>query len=207
MVKTSQFNSASVAEPNPNPQGKGLVPILAQLNAGRMISAEPKNAAQCLLDYLVSAIVLSASFGFQPVVGREYFLYWRDEWQLSLIGPDQWGDGITRVFIGTCLMRPDYTWQLDAAADLVDYPEVVAALAEFEGQFKQELNTSDPLLETLPFYRASLPFWRRILAHALASSLATSLHGSGIAEISARQLLGSESLTTKLIGRSESGTR
>lgn len=181
----------------PNPQGKGLVPVLDQLSNARLVHAQPKDPAECLLDYLISALVLSAEFRFKPVAGKTYYLYFCSGWQLSLVSPEQWrgqGQGQSasqsaRVFIGCCQLRPDFTWQLDDIQSLDEYPEVVSALHDFETSFKDQLSAEDSVSEGLPFHRSTLPFWQRIHAHALAKSLKSSMIGAGVAEWTGQQML------------------
>lgn len=196
----------------PNPQGKGLVPVLDQLSTARQVIAEPKEPAECLLDYLVSALVLSADFRFKPVVGTIYYLYFQKSWQLSLVAPEQWGDqqlnGCSRVFVGRCQLRSDFTWQMDQTQPLEDYPQVVNALADFEALFSEQLNAEQSMNELLPFHRSALPFWQRIHAHALAKSLKSSMMGSGLEGWTGRQMLsGAGSQLPKLRHHSDSSSQ
>ena len=96
---------------NPNPQGKGLVPVLRDWGATRPEGSTRKNAAEFLRDYCISSLVLAARFKFRPVIGRTYYLYAGDtEWTLSLIGPEEWHAAAPGRFLAPCRLRRDMTW-------------------------------------------------------------------------------------------------
>lgn len=165
---------------NPNPQGKGLVPVLEAWASVQPSAVEPKAAPRLLSDYLVSLLVLSAEFAFKPVPGKPYYLYWRDgEWRLSLIGPKEWGRAQPGECLGECQLGFDMTWHLVRH----EVKEPSAALAQavegFVAQFSETIASADVLEETLPFYVRQLPFYRRLLATGLAASLQHSMRGSG----------------------------
>ena len=103
---------------NPNPQGKGVVPVLRDWATMRPVRSMPKDAAAFLRDYCISSLVLAARFQFKPVPGKEYFLYAReDDWMLSLIGPHEWGQREPGAFLGRCVLRADMTWAMETCAD------------------------------------------------------------------------------------------
>ena len=55
----------------PNPQGKGLVPILDSLVQSRAsISVPPKHIEQITSELFTSLFVLHSQFQFKPVIGR-----------------------------------------------------------------------------------------------------------------------------------------
>ena len=177
---------------NPNPQGKGLVPVLQHWESHRPTAVVAKPPRQLLGDYLVSLLILSASFGFKPVPERGYYLYLRDgQWQLSLIAPWEWPNGSTRLFAGECQLRADMTWQLTPAEDLQEFPELVAALEAFQAGFLELLNSDAPLEDDLPLYVARLPFYQRLLATGLSASLSRSTQVAKREGISAKQWLSS----------------
>ena len=60
----------------PNPQGKGLVPILESLAESRALtSIVPKHIEQISSELFTSLFVLHSQFHFKPVVGKHYWLY------------------------------------------------------------------------------------------------------------------------------------
>lgn len=63
----------------------------------------------------VSKAVYSAAMGFEPVVGKTYHLYARneDDFVLSLIGPDEWNKKIPfKYFVATVRLLSDRTWDV-----------------------------------------------------------------------------------------------
>jgi hypothetical protein len=177
---------------NPNPQGKGLVPVLEHWHSHQPTHIVAKTPRAFLGDYLVSLLVLSASFGFKPVPERGYYLYLCDgQWQLSLIAPWEWSSDAARLFAGECQLRTDMTWQLTPAHDLQDHPELIAALEAFHAGFIELLSSDAPLEDGLPLYVARLPFYQRLLATGLSASLRGSAQAGSRVGISAKQWLGS----------------
>ena len=160
---------------NPNPQGKGTVPVLADWAATRPQATADKSPAVLLLDWFVSAIVLSAKFQFRPALGQRYFLYLgEDSWQLSLIGPHEWGNRAPGDFLGECALRPDMTWQIEPDEAGLQEPVIRERLAELAGSFTESLKEDGSLREMLPGYRRDLPYYQRMLATGLGSSLQAS---------------------------------
>jgi hypothetical protein len=102
---------------NPNPQGKGLVPLLRDWQTVQPAFCGQRSAVDFLRDYCVSSLVLAAQFRFKPVVGVPYFLYCGQQgWMLSLVGPDEWGQRLPGEYLARCRLRADMTWALEAAA-------------------------------------------------------------------------------------------
>ena len=67
------------------------------------------------------------------------------------------------------------TWSLEVLADLAEEPALRDALAAFHRGFLELLESHQFLEEGLPYYVRNLPYYRRLLAAGLASSLAGSL--------------------------------
>lgn len=64
----------------PNPQGKGLVPVLESLVQSRaLISVVAKHINQISSELFTSMFVLHSQFQFKPVMGKQYWLYQRDK--------------------------------------------------------------------------------------------------------------------------------
>ncbi len=166
------MTKAANPEKNPNPQGKGLVPVLRDWQAWRPAVVKPRGAAAFLRDYCLSSLVLAAEFHFRPVVGRAYYLYaTASTWRLSMVAPQEWGrEGIGEYF-ARCTLRNDMTWTVEPDEDLAaDSPAVQGALAFVEG-FADTLENSERIADGLPVYVRELPYYRRMLASALAASL------------------------------------
>jgi hypothetical protein len=167
-------------KPNPNPQGKGLVPVLDAWQSVQPAAVAPKSAPRLLGDYLVSLLVLSAEFSFKPVPGKPYYLYWREGgWQLSLISPAEWGLRLPGECLGECQLGFDMTWHLTPQPETVFSAELQRAIEQFTANFGEHLASADALEDTLPFYVRQLPFYRRLLATGLAISLKHSIQASG----------------------------
>jgi len=165
---------------NPNPQGKGLVPLLDAWQSLQPVAVDPKSAPRLLADYLVSLLVLSAEFSFKPVPCKPYYLYWREGgWQLSLIGPAEWGLRQPGECLGECQLGFDMTWHLIPQQGPAFSAELQRAIEQFTTLFGEQLTSADALEDILPFYVRQLPFYRRLLATGLAASLLHSIRASG----------------------------
>ena len=181
---------AGNSQKNPNPQGKGQVPVLADWQAMRPGEVGEKAPALLLLNWFVSTLVLSAEFSFRPVVGVTYHLYLAGQrWKLSLIGPDEWGDRTPGVYLGACLLRRDTTWDLQPCASGLQQPAIRERLAELADDFVETLDGSESVREALPGYRRNLPYYQRMLATALGSSLRDSAQRLGMLNAPGRLLL------------------
>jgi hypothetical protein len=175
---------------NPNPQGKGLTPVLDQWRGSQPSLVRAKTPRQVLADYFTTLLVLSAEFSFKPAPGIDYFLYLREEiWQLSLISPAEWRDRAPGPCLGRCQLLPDMTWSLALDPGAADHPALVSALRTFQQGFLTLLDVDATLEETLPFYVADLPYYRRLLAAGMANSLSQSLSLAGLNGSSGRRWL------------------
>ena len=175
----ARVGASEVTEAGPNPQGKGQIGFLLDwaYSGPRSVAAKP--APQLLADYFTSLLVLSSSFKFKPVFGKDYYLYIDGEhWSLSLISPDEWNDEAKRgAFVGTCVLHDDSTWSIAPSADLGRKGPVNDALAAFYEGFLDKLRSKSPLEDGLPVYEAGLPYYQRLFASALSRSLKGSLTG------------------------------
>ncbi len=179
MSKAVSTRSSTLAESGgaPNPQGKGQVGFLLDwaYSSPRGVVAKP--APQVLADYFTSLLVLSASFKFKPVFGKDYYLYRDgDGWSLSLISPDEWNnDTRQRAFIGTCVLHADSTWSIEPSSNIGKEASISDALAAFYDGFIDKLRSKDVLEDGLPLYEAGLPYYQRLFASALSRSMKASL--------------------------------
>ncbi|MGB1191618.1 MAG: hypothetical protein ACPG3T_01710 [Pseudomonadales bacterium] len=191
----------------PNPQGKGVVPLLTAWESMSPLTVDNKSAGRILGEYFTSLLILSAEFSFKPVPKKNYYLYWKPllaannrptaPWRLSLIEPDRLGDLDLGVYVGRCILQYDMTWSIELAEALHQHSELTEDLQQFHQHF-QAINNGEESLEThLPFFVEQLPFYRRLAATALSSSLSRSIQASELDNIPARQWLahsGSSSL-------------
>lgn len=176
-------------EKNPNPQGKGLVPVLEQWQASQPLAAKAKNPGQLYVDYFVSLLVLSARFSFKPVRGQRYYLYLKNnKWLLSLVEPSAWHSESPGDYLGQCRLQDDMTWNLEPDAKFHDNPLIVEALGRFHQGLLEYLDDGRTLKEKLPWFAEKLPFYQRMAANGLAKSIAMSA-STEILENSASQWL------------------
>ena len=177
---------------NPNPQGKGLVPVLAALNdAGRTIVVPPKQVQQVSSELFTSLFVLESQFGFKPVVGRNYWLYRREGvFVLSLLAPEQWSALVYGQYIGACELHTDLTWTLTLSEAALADQLLMSGIAKQRDEFEQALQSAERVDDLLPTFKAELPFYQRVFASALASSLGASMQASGIRGLSYDDALG-----------------
>lgn len=164
---------------NPNPQGKGLVPVLRDWGSLQPSEIGPKTPADFLRDYCISSLVLAAEFRFKPVQGKTYYLYATEQgWNLSMVAPGEWGKSKSAKCLAGCRLRPDMTWELDMS-ELEENAAVLEKARRFIHGFVDTLGQQDSIREHLPFYISGLPYYQRLLATALATSLQASLPDSG----------------------------
>ncbi len=172
-------NNPVTKQQTPNPQGKGLVPILRDWETVQPTVLGPKSHAEFLRGYCVSSLVLAAHFRFKPVVGQHYFLYASEQgWSLSLIAPEEWGQRKVGEFVARCRLRPDMTWKMDTSGLDEHSPALTRARLFIRG-FVDSLAEQPSIVAHLPFYISGLPYYQRLLATALASSLQRSLPCTG----------------------------
>ena len=178
-----------MTQKNPNPQGKGLVPVLAALgNASSGVRIVPKHLEQMTADLFTSMFVLESRFSFKPVLGRRYWLYrYGERFQLSPMSPQQWSVPTFDQVIGCCELHDDLAWTLDLTEDTAQDAVFLAYIRTRRETLEQALQASPTLEAALPVYVGSLPFYQRVFASALASSLGKSMQLSGIAQLTYQQ--------------------
>jgi hypothetical protein len=171
---------------SPNPQGKGLVPVLESLMQTRKNLAAPaKDILQIANELFTSLFVLNSQIKFKPVVGRTYWLYRKDGiYGLSLIAPEQWSPSQYGQFIGASELQPDLTWTLELSGQCRGDLVLMTEITQQRERFDEKLNTAEHIDDLLPVYIATLPFYSRVLASALAHSLGQSMQKGGISGLS-----------------------
>ena len=178
-----------------NPQGKGLVPVVEDWREAQPTTIKPRSPRKVLRDYLVTSLVVAAEIRFKPRPGVPYFLYLaQDGWKLSILSPEDWRGQQPGPCLGRCAMQTDMTWQLTPRPNIDKQPELVEALTAFRDGFADWLDQDGTLEDHLPFYVSELPYYRRLLAAGMSSSLRGSLARSGLEARSSRDWLIAEEL-------------
>ena len=172
-----------------NPQGKGLVPVLDSLAESQaLVSVAPKQIEQISSELFTSLFVLHSHFQFKPVVGKAYWLYQHNhQFRLSLVSPKEWGSADFGLFVGECVLQEDVTWTLTLDTQARNDRLLMNLFEKKQHEFAQALCAVESLEQVLPFYLAGLPFYQRVFASALASSLHASMLKSGIAKLNYTQ--------------------
>lgn len=162
----------TVIRSNPNPQGKGLTPILSDWQQFTPHPPCAKSESRLLADYFTSMLVLSAEFHFKPVIGQRYYLYLlRDHWQLSLVEPHRWtSSDNNRDCLGCCELHSDMTWSVQPLPETELSDELLLALQAFALRLQAYLSENKGG-DWLPFFERQLPYYRRLAASGLARSL------------------------------------
>lgn len=171
----------------PNPQGKGLVPVLESLAASRasIAAVPPKTIDQISSELFTSLFVLQSDFKFRPVVGRSYWLYRKGErFWLSLLAPHEWSAAAHGQVIGECSLHEDITWTLTLDAAAARDTALLELIEARKQAFERRLEAAAAVDEALPVFDESLPFYQRVFASALAHSLRVSMQKSGIEGLS-----------------------
>lgn len=172
---------------SPNPQGKGLVPVMDSLEGCRPLVRVPaKNIEQVSNELFTSMFVLESEFKFRPVIDRPYWLYRRgSRFRLSMIGPDEWGSSVPfGEYVGECVLHPDMTWSLAMCPAAAAQAGLMQLIAARRAAFEQRLQAAETVQQGLPVFEAALPFYQRVFAAGLANSLAASLQRGGLAGLS-----------------------
>jgi hypothetical protein len=174
---------------NPNPQGKGLVPILAGLQQHMLrLQVPPKPITQIEMELFTSLFVLQSEIRFNPAVGQVYWLYSRAEgYRLSLIGPDEWHREMPHRFIGRCELLEDRTWTLELADEVARDDAFLAHIERQRAVFQAAMERAGRVEDVLPTYVPSLGYQSRVFAYILGRSLRRSMQLSGIAALPYRE--------------------
>ncbi|MFT6030406.1 MAG: hypothetical protein ACI8O8_002151 [Oleiphilaceae bacterium] len=164
---------------NPNPQGKGLVTVLQEIDSRQLSlnTTSHHSLTKTLHDYALSRLVLCAEFNFKPVANKPYYLYVKDKTlKLSLVAPNEWRDSGFGFYICQCLLESTMFWSFSNKSDEPNAVEYLALAVEpLKDTLLSDFFSNKPLEETLPYYDERLPFHRRVLANALASQITNSI--------------------------------
>jgi len=159
-----------------NPQGKGVVGVLVDLQAQRNANIEAKDYSQVLADYFTSSLIYIANYHFKPVIGVDYYLYLKEgTWLLSLIEPHAWKNRSYGDFFARCVLNEDRTWTMQTCDDWQQNITLKNAIEDLQHNFINTLNSDEKFVDQLPFYQQQLNYYQRVGAYALACSLRWSL--------------------------------
>ena len=167
---------------NPNPQGKGLVPVLQGLqNQWQQPVLLPKQIDQIEMELFTSLFVLQSEFKFNPVPGKSYYMYDTGTgYRLLLVAPHEWHSPYPGRFVGECVLQQDRTWTLLLDAELANDADFLARVEQLRGKLLTALEKAEKIEDVLPSFEDSLGYYGRITAFILGKSLLTSMQLSGI---------------------------
>lgn len=170
---------------NPNPQGKGLRPVLDALNEVKQhCVVQHKHIHQISAELFTSLLILESQIRFKPVFEKPYRLYQKNgQYHLSLIHPQQWSYRQAGDYVGECQLHTDLTWSLALSDVALNSPRLMAHFHQRRTQFDEQLATAVQLQDALPKYVSSFSYYSRVLASGLAHSLGASMQLSGIAKL------------------------
>lgn len=171
-----------------NPQGKGLVAVFKDWHSP-MVIRQQRDLPSLVRDYVLSLLVLSAEFKFKPIAGKDYFLYLANNLlRMSMIEPEKAGTRFG-TYVASCSLQAELTWRVTFDPQSQRDPELQRFMQQFFAGFEQHHQQATSLLQLLPFFQESLPFYARMYANGLAKSIAHGLEQLDIANIAANELL------------------
>jgi len=180
-----------------NPQGKGVVSLFNEWHAPLMIN-DQRSFQTLTKEYILSLLVLSAKFKFRPVPNSQYYLYLQNaELIMTLIEPEK-SDKRFGHFLGSCHLLPTLTWHVNFAEEYATNPEIAGFLHNFYTGFEAHHQQDTNLIDLLPFFEESLPFYARMYANGLAKSIEQGMQQIGASQVTAPELLAHSSV--KLLG-------
>jgi hypothetical protein len=182
---------------NPNPQGKGLVPVLQGLQQHWQLPVLiPKQIDQIEMELFTSLFVLQSEFKFNPVPGKSYWMYHfsaaaagafttaaagaGEGYRLLLVAPHEWHRPYPGRCVGECVLQLDRTWTLTLDSDLANDSAFMERVEALRGKLHGALEKADKIEDVLPVFEDSLGYYGRITAFILGKSLLTSMQLSGI---------------------------
>lgn len=178
---------------NPNPQGKGQVPVLATLSQTRSAMAEvpAKNIERVSTELFTSLFILESRFKFQPVQGKPYWLYQKEgEFWLSVLSPEELGESIAGRYIGKAQLQPDLTWTLELSDEAAQDQAFLDYLSQKRAELEERLESAETVDDAMPTHEEGFGFYQRAFAFALAHSLGSSMDQAGISGLTYEQAKG-----------------
>lgn len=167
---------------NPNPQGKGLVPLLQGLDRHRLDRLlPPKKIDQVQMELFTSMFVLKSDIRFNPVPGQRYHLYQTDgRHKLLMVGPLEWTTPYRGRYIGECILHDDRTWSMALDPAMAHDEAFMREIGAEQDKLQQALEQAETIEDVLPVFEAELGYNSRLLAFILGKSLGLSMDRAGI---------------------------
>jgi hypothetical protein len=177
---------------NPNPQGKGLVPILQGIDRHRLDRLlPPKKIDQVQMELFTSMFVLKSDIRFNPVPGEGYFLYQTDgRYKLLMVGPTEWSTPYRGRYIGECILHEDRTWSMALDPAMTHDEAFMQEITAQQDKLQAALEQAETVADVLPVFEEALGYNSRILAYILGKSLGLSMDMAGIAELTYEEAKG-----------------
>ena len=180
---------------NPNPQGKGLVPILQGLERHRLDRLlPPKQIDQVQMELFTSMFVLGSDIRFNPVPETAYYLYQTDgRYKLLMVGPHEWHTEYRGRYIGECILHRDRTWSMALDPAMLHDQAFMDHITGEQDKLQQALDNAASVEDVLPVFQEEMGYNSRILAFILGKSLGLSMEMAGIRSLTyseAKGLLG-----------------
>lgn len=177
---------------NPNPQGKGLVPILQGMQQHtRFLLVPPKQIDQVEMELFTSLFVLQSEIRFNAAVGQSYSMYVNAQgYRLSLIRPDEWHRKMDHRYVGRCELQPDRTWTMVLDSSAEEDEAFMAVIERQRAALHEKLEKAMKVEDVLPTFVPGLGYNGRVLAYILGKSLRGSMQLSGIATLTYQEAAG-----------------
>lgn len=174
-----------MSEKNPNPQGKGQLVLLRDLESYQPIEIRPKNLKEISQELFTALFILHSDCNFNAIPGQTYHLYRQHgRYQMMLLAPDEWFSGYPGEYWGACSLQKDLSWSLKLSTTAQHDQKFQKSLELAQQDFQSKLKASESLHEALPFHIQDLPYHQRVLAFALSKSLDASMKLAGYAHLS-----------------------
>lgn len=181
----------SSSKKNPNPQGKGQVVLLKDLEAQELeIPIQAKSAQEVSDDLFTALFILHSDCAFQAKAGQTYHLYRLEgRYKLLLIPPEGWYSGPPGDHWASCRFHEDLTWSLELSEKAQNCESFQNEVKQARVDFENQLEKSEQLEDALPYFSQNLDYHQRVLAYGLAKSLQTSMDLEGISKLTYREAL------------------
>ncbi len=90
---------------------------MSQLYEQMQLLAEQAKKIQQRVE--ISERIYSAKIGFEPIIGKTYYLYRRENGEdfLSLVAPNEWGKDRKISYVATVKLLADHTWDVSYEHD------------------------------------------------------------------------------------------
>jgi hypothetical protein len=177
-----------MGDKNPNPQGKGQVVLLKDLESYHASNIRPKNLEEISQELFTALFILHSDCNFNAIPEQTYHLYrLKGRYQMMLLGPDEWFSGYPGDYWGACTLQQDLSWSLELSETAKHDDEFQKSLLQAQQDFQTKLEASKSLHDALPFHIQKMPYHQRVLAFALSKSLDASMELAGYAHLSYRE--------------------